>query len=77
MNTKVNRHDAEEKMLDLLEEIMNVYLEYNPDGKYLTMTFSVYNGKPCVSVSNAFWHGGEDEEAVIMASRNFGEEKAV
>lgn len=77
METKVNRHETEEKLLDLLEEIIDVYHEYNPDGKYLSMFFSVVNGDPYVSVSNAYWHGGEDENAVITASRSFGEEDAV
>lgn len=77
MANQMNRHDTEEKILDLLEEIMNVYREYNPDGKYLTMNYGVFNGKMYVNVSNAYWHGGDDENAVITASRNFGEEEAV
>jgi len=77
MENNMNRHNTEEKILDLLEEIMNVYREYNPDGKYLTMTFSVSEGKPYVSVNNAYWHGGDDEDHVITASRDFGKEEAV
>lgn len=78
MANQMNRHDTEEKILDLLEEIMNVYREYNPEGKYLTMTFSVGEGnQPYVSVNNAYWHGGDDENAVITASRYPGKEEAV
>lgn len=77
MATTMNRHETEEKILDLLEEIMNVYHGYNPDGKYLNMTFGVFEGKPYVNVNNAYWHGGDDENAVITASRNFGKEEAV
>lgn len=76
MEAKVNRHETEEMLLDLLEEIMNVYREYNPDGKYLSMSFSMVDGNPYVSVNNAYWPGGEDENAVITASR-FCEEDAV
>lgn len=76
MANQMNRHDTEEKILDLLEEIMNVYHGYNPDGKYLTMTFGVHEGKPYVNVSNAYWHGGDDEDHVITASRDFNKEEA-
>ena len=33
----MTRKEVEEKIIGLLEEVRNVYLEYNPDGKQLNI----------------------------------------
>lgn len=73
----MNRHDMEEKLLDMLEEVVKVYHDYNRDGQYLSMSYGVYDGKPYVSINNSYWHGGDDENIVIVARRDLKEEKAV
>ncbi len=65
----MTRHECEEKIIGMLEEIKAIYLEYNPNGKYLGMSYNVTDGKPCLCVNNAYWHGGEDEDRVLTVSK--------
>ena len=48
---KLKRNECEEQILELLEEIKQVYRRYNPDGEYLTMVISGTH----ISANNAYW----------------------
>ena len=36
-DSKINRKECEEQILELLKEIREVYRDYNPQGEYLSM----------------------------------------
>lgn len=51
----MDRKTCEEKIAEKIQEIMDIYLEYEPDGDYLAITI---NSKERVaSVNNDHWEG--------------------
>lgn len=52
----MTRKEVEEKIFELLEEVRNVYLEYNPDGKLLNLTVA----DKSLSAFNAYWDTEKD-----------------
>lgn len=47
----MTRQDAEEKIMQHLQEIVKIYNQYKPDGSYLMMTYH----RNCLSVHNEHW----------------------
>ena len=52
----MTRKEAEIKILGLLEEVRNVYLEYNPEGKQLNIAVS----DEAVFAFNDYWDKEKD-----------------
>lgn len=71
----MTRQECEEKILEKLEEIKEIYKEYNPDGKLLSMFYSYLDisERDFINVNNAYWDGGDDEKRPINASRGLKE----
>ena len=60
----MTRNEAEERILKALEELQQVYFDYNPNGEYLNVTVS----KNYISATNAFSYGGKDHDFPIAVS---------
>ena len=65
----MERFEAETVLLEKLNEIRELYLEYNPDGKYLSVCITD-DGVQC---NNAHW--GDDAGMIIDCARQFESEK--
>ena len=52
----MTQKDVEEKILELLEEVRNVYLKYNPDGKLLNIAVM----DKSLWAFNAYWDTEKD-----------------
>lgn len=59
----MTRIECEQKILEKLDEIREIYLQYNPGGDYL----SLFCSKSGTSVNNEYWDGGMDEYTPIRA----------
>jgi hypothetical protein len=57
----MTRQECEKKILGKLMEIGEIYLQYNPSGKYLGMNYC--NGQ--LSASNSYQKGEKDEKIPI------------
>lgn len=67
----MTREECERAILDKLSEIKAIYHQYNPNGLYLSMTMS--EGEK-LSVANADYYGGADEDTPLDAWRNSNED---
>lgn len=51
--------ECTDKIVRLAREIVNTYLEYNPDGNYLTLCFSgkerMVDRVPTLNINNNYW----------------------
>lgn len=54
----MTRAEAEERILNALEELQRVYFDYNPNGDYLNVCIS----RDYISADNAFYFGGKDHD---------------
>ena len=61
----MTRQECEDKILEKLEEIVEIYHEYNPNGEYLAMFYHLHG----VNVNNEYWDGGNDEDHVVNARK--------
>lgn len=61
----MTRQECERKILERLEEIREIYLQYNPGGDYLALFCS----KSGLCTNNEWWEGGQDEYTPIRASK--------
>ena len=52
----MTRSECEERIKDLFDQIVDIYKEYNPNGKYLTASMVSGNS---LSINNAYWEKGE------------------
>lgn len=62
----MDRHDCEKIILEKLKDIISIYHEYNPNGKYLTLSYSQgeeFEGIEIFNINNAYF--GEDSEFPI------------
>lgn len=55
MESKEERRACEEKIAEKIQEIMDIYLEYEPDGDYLAI--GIYSKDRTASVGNDHWTG--------------------
>ena len=67
----MTRNEAEERILNALQELQRVYFDYNPNGDYLNVTVS----KDYISATNAFSYGGKDHDFPLSISKSLKEEK--
>lgn len=63
----MTREECEKAILAKIEEIAEIYHQYNPDGKYLDMCMNGDDGTH-MSVNNAYF--GEDRTAPLSAWKN-------
>lgn len=64
----MTRFECEEKILEKIKEVVELYHQYNPDGCYLAASYSKTENGGVISINNSYWHGGEDSERVITAN---------
>lgn len=57
----MNRQECEEKIAEKLREIVDIYHQYNPDGKYLAMAYLLSDEYESISANNRYWQDGEDQ----------------
>ncbi len=57
----MTRSEAEERILKALEEIYQVYFDYNPKGEYLNL----YITRNFIGADNAFHFGGKDHDSPL------------
>ena len=62
----MKREECERAILAKMEEIAEIYHQYNPNGVYLTMYIGGEDGKH-LSVNNAGYQDGEDEDMPLSA----------
>ena len=63
----MTRKEAEERILTALIQIHDTYLEYHPNGDWLSLTLS----RDYVRADNNFSYGGKDYDFPISISMNF------
>lgn len=59
----MDRRECEKLIYKKLEEIREIYRQYNPDGIYISMQINddaVDDGE-YIQFNNRYWKGGEDE----------------
>lgn len=57
----MTRKEYEEAIYVRMKDIVEIYLQYNPNGKYLSMSYL----EGCFQCNNEHWHGGADEKVPI------------
>lgn len=62
----MNRNEIEQKIMDKFIEILNLYEQYNPEGEYLTISFTRCGNCKMISGNNSYWK--EDENFPIKFS---------
>ena len=65
---KMTREQCERLLLKKLHDIKNIYLQYNPDGKYLTLVFATDERGDYFQFNNRYWEDGEDVNIPISYS---------
>lgn len=61
----MTRKECEQKILEKIDEIMAIYLQYNPDGDYLSISCR----RSGAFVNNEYWEGGNDEYIPIYVAK--------
>lgn len=51
----MTREECEKLMAEKLHEIAEIYLQYNPDGKWLALSFHADREGRYFSIVNAYW----------------------
>ena len=71
----MTRHECERQIAEKLVEIIDIYHQYNPDGKYLAMFYSG-DEEQHISFNNRYWNikdnidsPGEDVHMPLNYSR--------
>lgn len=59
----MNKKQCEKLIFQKLKEIMDIYLEYNPKGEYLSLSIIVEKNKAYLSFNNRYY--GEDKKKPI------------
>lgn len=59
----MNKKQCEKLIFQKLKEIMDIYLEYNPKGEYLSLSIIVEKNKAYLSFNNQYY--GEDKKKPI------------
>jgi len=52
----MTRIECEKKLEEKLREIVDIYHEYNPSGRYLSLTYLDNDGDGYIGVNNRDWH---------------------
>lgn len=65
----LTKHECEELLLKKFEEMIRIYHQYNPNGKYLSLAFTVIEDTEVYAINNAYYKGGRDEDFQINASK--------
>ena len=60
----MNRKETEQALIQKMEEMTELYLQYNPDGQYLSMAYVSGN----LHINNSYY--GKDSARPINAFRN-------
>ena len=59
----MDRQECEKKILRRLKSIVKLYKEYNPDGRYLALSFMIMeDGTAFYSGNNRYWDAIDDVE---------------
>ena len=68
----MNKEECEKLIAEKLHEIVDIYHQYNPDGKYLTLCYSDQEGGIYFSASNCYWEEkcNDDGEVEIEAGED-------
>lgn len=56
----MTRKECEQAMEQKLREVIAIYKQYNPDGKYLSMTYLDDDGDGYVQCNNRCWDKGDN-----------------
>lgn len=59
----MNRQECESKILEKLKDIIEIYQEYNPGGKYLSMAYMATEVSKAVMFCNRYYD--EDSERPV------------
>lgn len=59
----MDRRQCESLIMEKLEEIVAIYHEYNPEGRYITLTYANYSGAEYFDIVNRYYD--EDKEYQI------------
>lgn len=62
----MTRSECEIRLADAFEKLIEIYHEYNLDGKYLDVTY--VDGY--INIHNAHWHSGADADRVLAVSKD-------
>ena len=73
----MGRKECEKLIAEKLQEIVDIYHQYNPQGAYLAMTYYKDSEHESVSVNNCYWDGGEDHVRPLDSTLWKEEEAAV
>jgi len=66
----IARKECELAILDKLQEIVDIYHDYNPDGEYLSLSYNAIDGDVFKSVNNCYWvDENSDSKLPISAVR--------
>ena len=55
----MNRQQCEAAILEKMKEIVEIYHEYHPLGRYLSLTY-LCEGDDWIQFNNRYWEDGED-----------------
>lgn len=61
----MTRAECEKLIAEKLHEITDIYLQYNPDGKYLTLYFQRDDNGTYYAFGNEYWDEAKDEDGNI------------
>lgn len=74
-NREYTRNECEMEIKNLLKQIVDVYHEYNPNGKYLSLTYINDTNEQYISFNNRSWVDGEDKDKPISCSDWLGKDE--
>lgn len=61
----MNRTECETLIAEKLHEIVDIYHQYNPDGRYLTLSYSDQTDGLFYSAMNLYWEEVRDEDGNV------------
>lgn len=58
----MTRHECETIILEKMQEIVDVYHQYNPDGRYLALTYMDEDNDGYIMCNNRCWRFDEEDK---------------
>lgn len=65
----MTREECEKLIAEKLHEIIDIYLQYNPDGRYLSMTFQKDENGRFYTIRNECWDQIMNDDGSVRVTR--------
>lgn len=65
----MTREECEKLLAEKLHEVAEIYLQYNPDGKWLGLSFSADREGRYFSIVNTYWDERKDSDGNVLRAK--------